>query len=206
MMNHNSNKTPTEPRNVEINMADSKIDPTPVKPNKNKEDEIEIINDINMINTIVEEENKDENEGFKTHRKSKSDRDQSKKGNSINTKRSVKLNFLDLSMINQPNMINAKHKNKIDRIKEINSLINDINKESNASNTSIKASKGEKHIKILEDLDNLYIEDFIKEEVSSKVITKMTYLLDWFPKFRNEFIKALKLTSFQNLYYVCFQP
>jgi len=40
--------------------------------------------------------------------------------------------------------------------------------------------------------------NLIKNIVSTKVKTKLVYLIDWFTKFRNEFIKSLKLTTFQN--------
>ncbi|ORX47079.1 hypothetical protein BCR36DRAFT_454686, partial [Piromyces finnis] len=59
-------------------------------------------------------------------------------------------------------------------------------------------TKNEKHIKILEKLENMYIEDLIRDIVSTEVKTKLVNLLDWFPKFRSEFIKSLKLTSFKN--------
>ena len=108
-----------------------------------------------------------------------------------------KLNYLDLSIINQPNINNIKRKNKLEKIKEINEIINDMNIDTLGDNKH-KSQKNEKHIKILESLENRYIEDLIKDIVSTDVTTKLAYLLDWFPKFRSEFIKSLKLKPDNN--------
>ncbi|ORX42740.1 hypothetical protein BCR36DRAFT_258878, partial [Piromyces finnis] len=111
-------------------------------------------------------------------------------------RKTEKLQFLDLSFINQPNITNAKKKNKLDRINELSNLVSEINEDNNKADESL--TKNEKHIKILEKLENMYIEDLIRDIVSTEVKTKLVNLLDWFPKFRSEFIKSLKLTSFKN--------
>ena len=101
-----------------------------------------------------------------------------------------KLEYLDLSYINQPNIRNVKKANKLNKINEILSS----NKDDIPINVK-SYSKPEKHIKMMEDFNEFKIKDFIKEVASTEVITKLVYLLDLFPKFRSEFTKALKLTE-----------
>jgi len=84
-----------------------------------------------------------------------------------------KLEYLDLSYINQPNIRNVKKANKLNKINEILSS----NKDDIPINVKIY-SKPEKHIKMMEDFNEFKIKDFIKEVASTEVITKLVYLLD----------------------------
>ena len=100
-----------------------------------------------------------------------------------------KLEHLDISYINQPNISNAKKINKLNRIKEI--ISNTTNENENGGNT--KTSKLEKHIKMINLVDNYDINDLVKDVANIEVKLKLAHLLDLCPKFRTGFNKEQKL-------------
>jgi len=116
--------------------------------------------------------------------------------NSENRK-TEKLEYLDPSFITEKNIRNVKGKNREEKIKDIKNKAKKINTDIEQSETSFK--KPEKHIKLMEKFGDYYIQDLIKEIASTDVITKLVYLLDLFPKFRTEFLKALKLAPKQTI-------
>jgi len=61
-------------------------------------------------------------------------------------------------------------------------------------NTNETVPKEDRHINLMKTFEEFCLQDLIKEVASTEVITKLVYLLDLFPKFRSEFLKALKLT------------
>ncbi|OUM57232.1 hypothetical protein PIROE2DRAFT_65121 [Piromyces sp. E2] len=211
-MKHNGNDnrnviSSSNSNNIAINRTESTKDSllgTPSENNYDKEND----EPISMIETPNKNEIKENNKTNKedlhekemdveptsSHTPMNDRSNNSKVNNNINV-----LRHFDISFINQPNISNAKKKNKLDRIKEINQMVSELTEESNVKKDSdTKGIKNEKHIKILEELEDMCIEDLIKDIVSTEVRTKLVYLLDWFPKFRNEFIKSLKLTTFEN--------
>ncbi len=106
-----------------------------------------------------------------------------------------KLKHLDPSFIAEKNIKNVKRRNKEERIKDIKNKINETNANDKKNENSIKQT--ERHIKLMETFGEYCIQDLIKEIASTDVITKLVYLLDLFPKFRTEFLRALKLTPKQ---------
>ena len=108
-----------------------------------------------------------------------------------------KLEYLDPSFITEKNIRKVKNKNKEERIKDIKNKMKEMNTNTKTSETPMK--QPEKHIKLMEKFGDYYIQDLIKEIASTDVITKLVYLLDLFPKFRTEFLKALKLTPKQTI-------
>jgi len=104
---------------------------------------------------------------------------------------------LDPSIITGKNIRNIKKKNKEGRIKDIKNKLSEIN--TNVKKNETTVNKPERHIKLMETFEEYCIQDLIKEIASTDVITKLVYLLDIFPKFRTEFLKALKLTPKQTM-------
>ena len=196
------------PNNEEINNTIRKFDiinekNIPKTNNKNVSfnDIIEIHDNISLTDTEINNKkhsnitNSKNNENLITKKKEihnnnspKNNILQDKDNNNIDTN---KLNYLDLSVINQPNIRNAKKINKKEKIKEI------LSEENNNNKIAItqEFNKPEKHIKMMETFKEYKINDLIKEVASTEVITKLVYLLDLFPKFRSEFTKALRLTE-----------
>ena len=115
----------------------------------------------------------------------------------ITKRKTQQLEYLDPSFITEKNISNVKSKNKEERINDIKNKMKKINTDIKSSGISNKPP--EKHIKLMEAFGDYYIQDLIKEIASTDVITKLVYLLDLFPKFRTEFLKALKLTPKQTI-------
>ncbi|OUM70673.1 hypothetical protein PIROE2DRAFT_56710 [Piromyces sp. E2] len=211
-MKHNENDnrnviSSSNSNNIGINMTESTKDSllgTPSENNYDKEND----ESIPMIETPNKNEIKENN---KTNEEELHEKEMDVEPTSSHTpmndgSNNLKVNnntdvlrHFDIYFINQPNINNAKKMNKIERIKEINKVVNELAKDSNTIESSeAKNEKIEKHIRVLEELEKIGIEELIKDVVSTEVKTKLDYLLDWFPKFRNEFIKSLKLTTFEN--------
>jgi len=128
-----------------------------------------------------------------TNDKNKGDQEGSNMNNNIRTE---KLTYLDPSFIAEKNIRNVKKKNKENRINDIKQKVENLpnNKQSETS-----ATRNARHIQLMETFGEYCIQDLIKEVASTDVITKLIYLLDFFPKFRTEFLKALKLTPKQTM-------
>ena len=112
-----------------------------------------------------------------------------------------KLEFLDPSFIAGKNIRNVKKAGKRKKLEEIKENIktnNSMTKEETSTDI-INPNTKERHIKLMEYLDDYLLQDLVKEIASTKVVTKLGYLLDLFPKLRAHFNKSLKLTPKSSL-------
>eukprot|EP00833_Pecoramyces_ruminatium_P018235 jgi/Orpsp1_1/1192267/evm.model.d7180000091854.1 len=106
----------------------------------------------------------------------------------INTE---KLEYLDLSYINQPNIAKIKKINKTEKVKEILSTSMDEDIQRKDENIP----KVEKHIKMIDLVGDYDISELIKDVANMEVKLKLAHLLDLCPKFRTGFNKEQKLTK-----------
>ena len=165
--------------------------------NSNISDDAIMVDDTIDYNTTSNIKDNNNNNLPNNDKNNKTDMNNNNTTVTNNNKDTEKLDYLDLSIINDKNIVNAKKKNKIERIKDIKEKIDKMDTLLENSDTTKKSK--ERHIQLMDHFEEFYIQDLIKEIASTEVMTKLVHLLDIFPKFRTEFLKALKLTPKQTI-------
>ena len=101
-----------------------------------------------------------------------------------------KLDYLDLSVINDKNIINAKKESRKERIQNIKNAKPQVIDQ----DIQEKTKRIEKHVRLMDGFESFNMDDLINNIASVEVTTKLVHLLDLFPKFRTAFSQKLKLT------------
>ena len=151
-------------------------------------------NDNNYDINIEDYNNNINNNNNNTSNNNTNNNNTNNNNNNNSNDNTEKLEYLDISYINQPNISNAKKVNKLNRIKDL--LTNTTNENENEGNANV--SKIEKHIKMINLVDNYDINSLIKDVANIEVKLKLAHLLDLCPKFRTGFNKEQKLIKSTN--------
>ena len=185
-----NNDTNNNSESVDMKMNDNKKATNYKEKNHNTDEDVIMVEESE---DLPEEENLTSNITRDTNDKNKGDQEESNTNNDIGTE---KLTYLDPSFIAEKNIRNVKKKNKENKINDIKKKVENL---PNNKQSETAATRNARHIQLMETFGEYCIQDLIKEVASTDVITKLVYLLDIFPKFRTEFLKALKLTPKQTM-------
>ena len=209
-MSHNSSLSNNYNMNNNTNMNNNNNNNNMNNTKMNNYNNVNNINNINKnnnntINTDKENENasmivEQEDESSINHKQStalEKDNGEEQTNHNPVSSETERLTYLKPSFITGKNISTVKKKNNVERIQDIINNADELNTKNEKEDISNKPSG--RHIKLMDAFDDYCIQDLIKEVASTDVITKLAHLLDLFPKFRTEFLKALRLTPKQTL-------